>query len=358
MASLTKDFYDSYIKYKDSKNTLNQVNAYNNAYKNQPAYNDSYAERLENMYSNIAGKKDIDVTNNDAYKQYAAQANALSGLAIAGNQSYAQSLTGGYGSTYAPSVARQGINRAVIDNSAAQPNFALATQNINEQETDRLVSAAGTAANTASNELNDYQQRLRNANDFAKSAYERYSDEKNRAYSQYLDNQNYAADRYWNSVENNNTIAERAMKNTENERSYEMSSYDTYNDIAANKCAEYRINENNDGMKSYLDGLVSAGKITQYMADNLYNKYEYTPSERSYSSYETADGSGYEEETVGYDDNIPKGIRMQVSMNRTKEGQKNTIKRLFDSGKISKEQANQLAFDYKFASKGEEPEWL
>lgn len=352
-----------YTGYNDH-NTDWTYTRYRNVNNIKPQYNRTYAEELENAYSNLAKRKEFDIANDEVYKQYAAQANALSGLAISGNQSQAQNLTGGYGSSYAPSVAMQGINRAYADNSASKTGFAEASQNIYQNETQRLYERAGLASDRVDNELNNYKEKLGAAQAMRESAYRRYDDDRSRYYNQFTDNRDY-----WSSqaqmdtgqqqfkAEYNQTEAnqKRDYQQTETaqKRDYQLNSYDTYNSIAATKCAKYADAGNNSGMKAYLNGLVSAGKITQYMADDLYEKYAEDLSAYGGSSdgSSIAGMSGYMYDkngnlvpfTTGSDgSDVGKGIIWEIGMNRSTAGQLSKIERLFNDNKITEEQARYL----------------
>ncbi len=289
-------YYNRFSKaHTPSASTKNTLNTYNSLYNKQPKYNKTYAQQLESAYSNLSKRKDFDIANDEVYKQYAAQANALSGLAISGNQAQAQGLTGGYGSTYAPAVARQGMNRAYADNQASRADFALASQNIYNRESERLAYAADTAANASAQELDSYKQKLANAQANYGMAYDRYADTRDYDYTRFKDNQDYWANRHWFNEDRSRYNAEYSMTDLDNKRSYELKTYDTYNSIAATKCSKYADAGNNSGMKAYLNGLVKAGKLTQYMADNLYDKYSeeinnaYAPKQSSSDTSKSSD---------------------------------------------------------------------
>lgn len=272
MANNRYKFYNYNSPYKDNdaiRNARSNLVALSN---NAPVYSNSYADQLEGIYNKIRGRQAFDYNpENDAtYRQYADQYRALVGLAVAGNQAQAQDLTGGYGSTYAPEVARQGLARLNTGVEMAQPAFLQLGQAAYDVNGDTLYNMYGAGADRRADELAAFNKdadvwnyRLGNAaNEFDKLSdigYERKSFNRNRQYS----------------------LAGIKADANQNKIDMKLAKYDTYNQLAGNKCADYNAKGDNKGMKAYLQGLVKAGKLTQYMADNLYKQYEYTPPKRS-----------------------------------------------------------------------------
>ena len=274
-----------------SKNTKKKYNQVNNAYTESsgvvnarnnlaamankaPVYQNSYADQLNDIYGRIKNGYQYDPQNDTAFRRYAEEYNALSGLAIAGNQAQAQGLTGGYGSTYAPEVASQGLARLRESVNDAQPAFY-------QQGLDTIKSQYQAAADARNDELENYGKQADAYNNQYAMAQKRYSDLRDFNYNKFNDSRDFWANQYKFEQDSSNFNAELKQKNTQNEREYKLKSYDVYNSIAANKCADYNDKKNNKGMKAYLDGLVKAGKITRYMADNLYKQYKYTAPARS-----------------------------------------------------------------------------
>lgn len=277
MASIKKK-YNSYLSpYKDNKATNTARNTLLAASGNMPAYKDSYANQIKDIYGRIKTGNNFTYNpdNDAAYRSYADQYRALAGLAIAGNHAQAQDLTGGFGSTYAPEVAQQGLAR--FNPEAAQPAFLQMAENTYMANNDRLNDVYNAAAAMREDEFNNWQQKINNYNDRLNLAAQRYEDERNFAYQKYGDNRDYWTDRYNAEIQQKQNDKEYNLKLKE----LQLKSYDTYNNLAGNKCADFNEKKDNKGMKAYLAGLVKAGKITQYMADNLFKQYKYVPPAKS-----------------------------------------------------------------------------
>ena len=272
MANSRYKYYNYNSPYKDNKGIVNARNnllALDNAL---PSYNNSYADQREGIYNKIKGREAFDYNpNNDAaYRQYADQYRALVGLAVAGNQAQAQDLTGGYGSTYAPEVARQGEARLNTGVEMAQPAFLQLGQTAYDVNGDTLLNMYGAGADRRNDELEAYARENDIWNDKYNLAAQRYNDLQSRGMERHANNRNFGYSMYNLNVEKQ-----------QGDKEYQLAKYDTYNQLAGNKCADYNEKGDNKGMKAYLDGLVKAGKITQYMADNLYKQYKYTPPKSS-----------------------------------------------------------------------------
>ncbi len=276
--------------YKGSNAAYNESNDVKNARNNliamqgqAPAYQNSYANQLKDIYSKIQNGQDFNYNpdNDVAFRRFADEYNALSGLAIAGNQQQAQDLTGGYGSTYAPEVANQGLANMQANVNNAQPYFMEMAQEAYKADNDRLNNAYGAAASARDDELAQFTKQADAYNDKSKFAQQQYSDERSFDYNKYNDNRNFWANQYEFEQQSDNFNKELAQTDKQNEREYKLNSYSTYEKLASAKCTKYGDNKNNKGMKAYLKGLVKSGKITQYMADNLYDQYKYTAPKSS-----------------------------------------------------------------------------
>lgn len=266
-------FYDYNSPYKDSKGITNARNSLLAV--QAPTYNNSFKDQIEGIYGKIKNRQDFDYNpdNDAAYRQYADQYRALVGLAVAGNQAHAQQFTGGYGSTYAPEVARQGEALINANVEAAQPAFYQLAQNKYDMETEQLRNMYGAAADRRNAELEEFGRQADIYNDKYQRAADYYNMLEDRGYDRYMGNREFNYNQQQMNIEQDQANKE-----------YKLEKYDTYYNLAGNKCADYNAKGDNKGMKAYLDGLVKAGKLTQYMADNLYKSNEYTPPKRRRSS--------------------------------------------------------------------------
>lgn len=349
-----------------SKNTKNKYNRSNAAYKDDnalkqqkksllsasgkaPEYKNSYINQLRDIFNNIKSNQnfDYDPRNDAAYRRFADEYNALSGLAIAGNQQQAQDLTGGFGSTYAPEVAQQGLASLKENAANAQPYFLENAQEAYKADNDRLKNMYQATADARKEELDNYYKKATLFNENYKDAAQKYSDARNFNYNSYNDNRTFWAQQY--DAEQSQTNKDRQYKQTEkdNQRDYTLKSYSVYQQLAETKAYKYNKNKNNKGLKSYLNGLVKSGKITKYMADNIYEKYKYTAPKtggrkrsgnKNKFEYKNngsgviriVDNAGNVLKTYssGTDKSytVKTGMLQQIGMSRSKEGQKNAIK--------------------------------
>jgi hypothetical protein len=277
MAVYRDDYDKANTAYREN-NTVTQARSNMNALATQyPQYANTYANQINDIYSQIKQGNDFNYNpNNDAaYRRYAEEYNALAGLAVAGNQAQAQGLTGGYGSTYAPEVANQGLARMQAGAAGAQPAFLQAAQSAYMANQDQLNNMYQAAANAQKNELSQYQKAADAYNQRMAFARQRYGDAQKFDYQNYNDARNAYAKQYQFDTELAQKEQELAFEQEQAERDREFKSYEVYNKLASTKCSEYKENMDNSGMRAYLDGLVKEGKITQYMADTLYNQYKY-----------------------------------------------------------------------------------
>ncbi len=354
-------------KYKKSNAAYQENNGIKNARNNlksitgkEPAYQNSYSNQLNDIYNKIKSGTDFnyDPRNDAAFRRFAEEYNALSDLAIAGNQQQAQDLTGGYGSTYAPEVANQGAARIKDNVLNAQPYFMEMAQEAYKADNDRLNNMYNAAASARDDELTEFGRQADAYNERNKLAQQQYTDSRNFNYNKYNDNRNYWSKQYEFEQSTDNFNKELKQANKQNERQYKLNTYDVYNKLAATKCAGYNEKKNNKGMKAYLNGLVKEGKITQYMADNLYKQYKYTAPKLSGGRHKNSGGGN---NPGGYIDDGPASpfngndttydfiyshssiVNRRVNLN----GVNADIKKYYEKGKLTAEEAAYLRQYYK-----------
>ncbi|MBR1763488.1 MAG: hypothetical protein IJ731_09025 [Eubacterium sp.] len=291
----TKNKYEKYSSpYQESNSLINAKNKLAQMANRSPELSNNYETQLKDMYGKIKSGKPFSYNpdNDAAYRRFADEYNALAGLAIEGNQQQAQGLTGGYGSTYAPEVASQGLQRLREGAENAMPLFMEQAQKAYMANSDADINALNAGISARKDEINDYANRANAYNNQYDMAQKVYSDSRDFDYSKYTNNREYWAKEYQQEQEQANKEAE-----------YQLQIYDTYNKLAANKCADYADKKNNSGMKAYLNGLVKEGKLTKYMADNLYKQYKYTAPSRGGSGGRSSRSSSVESSSgTAYDD--------------------------------------------------------
>ena len=268
VSSKTKKKYGGYLSssYSPASSVASAAYKLSKLSRGLPEFRDSYAERLRNLYQGIkdSGEFDYYAQNDAAYRAFADEYNALAQLMGAGNALTANSLTGGYGSSYSADVSNQGTARIAEDVRNAIPEFerlAFETKTVND---DMLKAMYDSASKLRSDELSEYSKLSDVYLNQLEAAQRNYSDARDFDYRRFSDNRDYWTEQFNNEVSNANREKELALK-----------SYDVYNKLAQIKCDEFNEKKNNKGMRNYLDSLVKEGKITKYMADNLYNQNKY-----------------------------------------------------------------------------------
>ena len=240
-----------------------------------PDYADSYSKQLSDIYNRIKASPGFSYNpeNDGAYRSFADEYNALGALAIAANQQQAQELTGGAGSSYAPEVSAQGLSRIKDSAENAIPSFLKNAGEAYAANEDVYKSIYQAAANAKKSELESYSALADAYNKYNSEMQKEYADARNSDYSEYTADRDFWNAQYQNELEGEN-----------NEKKLELKKYDVYKELAENKCADFKEKQNNKGMRSYLDGMVKEGKLTRYLADELYRRYKYeAPAVRSSS---------------------------------------------------------------------------
>ena len=250
-----------------------------------PAYSDSYSKQLSDIYSKIKNSREFSYNpeNDAAYRRFADEYNALGALAAASNQQQAQELTGGAGSTYAPEVSSQGLSQLKEEAENAIPSFLKNAEEAYAANEDAYKSIYEAASNAKKSELEDYGALAAAYNKYNDQLQKEYSDAQSSDYSQYNANRDFLNAQHQNELEAEN-----------DEKKLELKKYDVYTELAENKCADFKEKQNNKGMKSYLDKMVKEGKLTRYLADELYRRYKYeAPAVRSSSGGRRSSGGRY-----------------------------------------------------------------
>lgn len=240
-----------------------------------PVYSDSYSAQLSDIYGRIKDSREFSYSpdNDSAYRRFADEYNALSALAIAGNQQQAQELTGGAGASYAPEVSAQGLARIQEGAKDAIPSFLQNAEGAYMANEDLYKNIYQAISNAKKSELDDYSSLANAYNKYDAEMQKEYSDARNFDYGKYSSDRDFWSTQYQNELEGENAEKKLALKK-----------YDVYEEIAENKCADFKEKQNNKGMKSYLDSMVKEGKLTRYLADELYRRYKYVAPAVSSSS--------------------------------------------------------------------------
>jgi hypothetical protein len=312
-----------------------------------PYYENSYADELKSIYQKIKDAPEFEYSsdNDAAYRSFADEYRALAALAVAGNQAQAQGMTGGYGASYADAAASQNLQSLNESAENAKPAFLENAQEAYAANNDLLKQMFQAASGARDSELEDFTQSASAYNNALKAAQTAYADTRDFDYSKYSENRDFWDKQYENELDNENK-----------QKQLELKKYDVYKQLAADKCSEFNEKKNNKGMKNYLDNLVKEGKLTSYLANQLYQKYRYTASSsgrRSRSSGRSGSG-GRSSTTQGkFDPNsgwVPDEKILQFVNLNNRAGSFNTavywIERLIKEKKLDKNE--KLNYVYYF----------
>lgn len=157
---------------------------------NRPAdYVSRNKEAMDSLTGQIGSGFDWD-TGSKAYQQYRAQAQANAAASAENAQANAAMLAGGYGSSYADSVAKQGQQQALSGIDNAVPGLRGQALSEYQNQQNDLLSALSGMANTEALDRSAYGSKFAN-----------YT-----AWQNFLANQSEQArnenDRYWNNLWN------------------------------------------------------------------------------------------------------------------------------------------------------------
>ena len=157
---------------------------------NRPAdYVSRNKDAMDSLTGQIGSGFDWD-TGNKAYQQYRAQAQANAAASAENAQANAAMLAGGYGSSYADSVAKQGQQQALSGIDNAVPGLRGQALSEYQNQQNDLLSALSGMANTEALDRSAYGSNFANY----------------KAWQNFLANQSEQArnenDNYWNNLWN------------------------------------------------------------------------------------------------------------------------------------------------------------
>ena len=355
VSSKTKKKYNSYLSsaYSPSDAVVSAAAAAGDFRDMQGVFNDSYANSLRTLYNSIKNSPDFNYNaqNDLAYRHFAQEYNALSQLMGAGNAALANSLSGGFGSTYAADAANIGSQRIAQNAKSFIPEFEKLAFDSHIANSDYLRAVYQSALNLRDNELKAYSDSAKNYLAQFDAARRYYSDERDFDYKKYSDNRDFTAENYKTEQENSNA-----------DKKLQLKSYGVYEKLAQKKCDEFYEKQDNKGMRAYLNSLVKEGKITSYMADNLYQKNKYTApktrsssgSSRGYSSRRSSSKSRNKSGDDKYsarDHFIPKkSALMYINMHNRAEDYSTALRlidELIKSGEIDKDERLLYVYYYR-----------
>lgn len=206
------------------------------------AYESPYADRINQLYDQIMGRKDFsyDFNADPIYQQYKDRYIQNGQRAMQDTMAEAAALTGGYGNSYASTAGN------------------LAYQQYLSGLNDVLPDLYGDAYNRYVQEGNDLYSQLEAAQGMDETAYGRYVDE----YNKYLSDRDFEYQRQQDDLEQSNYERELALQ--------------TGTQVGADNSPAYAtVLGNAKEMKSskvlsYLQKMVDGGYITQAESDYIY----------------------------------------------------------------------------------------
>ena len=181
---------------KNSLINLSSIQDYN------PYYQNSYANELKSIYQKIKEAPDFNYSseNDAAYRKFADEYNALAALAIADNQAQAQNLTGGYGSSYADTVASQSLQALNESAENAKPQFLENAEAAYAANNDALKELYQAVSGASESELADYTSTAEAYNAALKAAQKEYGDTRDFDFDNQSQNRDFWAEQYANEL--------------------------------------------------------------------------------------------------------------------------------------------------------------
>lgn len=202
---------------------------------NHPAdYVSRNKDAMDSLTGQIGSGFDWD-TGSKAYQQYRAQAQANAAASAENAQANAEMLAGGYGSSYADSVAKQGQQQAMSGIDNAVPGLRGQALSEYQNQQNDLLSALSGMANTEALDRSAYGSNFANY----------------KAWQNFLANQSEQArnenDNYWNTVKN---IGSAALTAYDGYKGYTQQQWE--NDFAREQW-EYNKNrtDQSDALNAY-----------------------------------------------------------------------------------------------------------
>lgn len=169
---------------------------------NRPAdYTSANKDAMDSVTGQVGSGFDFD-TASKAYQQYRQQAQANAGASAEDAKANAALLAGGYGSSYADSVAAQGAQQALSGIDNALPNLRSQALTEYQNQQNSLLNALSGMANTEALDQSAYGSNLANYQN--RQAFLANQSEQAR-------NEN---DNYWNNLWNKVLTAGNVVKNT------------------------------------------------------------------------------------------------------------------------------------------------
>lgn len=228
---------------------------------NRPAdYVSRNKDAMDSLTGQIGSRFDWD-TGNKAYQQYRAQAQANAAASAENAQANAAMLAGGYGSSYADSVAKQGQQQALSGIDNAVPGLRGQALSEYQNQQNDLLSALSGMANTEALDRSAYGSNFAN-----------YT-----AWQNFLANQSEQArnenDNYWNNLWNTvKNIGSAALTAYDGYKGYTQQQWE--NDFAREQW-EYNKNrtDQSDALNAYQQAFNLYTQGAGDAASDVLNRY-------------------------------------------------------------------------------------
>lgn len=287
---------NSYGTYPEGQSVIDARNSLKTHEENKPSDWNSVTEGQEYMAAYNAYKNrpafSYDLNGDALYQQYKDKYINQGRLAMADTMGQAAAMTGGYGSSYAVTAGNQAYQSQLQNLNDIVPQLYQMAYDRYSQEGQDLMnqySLAKDIYNTKYGEhrdkVSDYNTELARLTDFynnerafyrgawesdrtydqtaAKNAYDReygaWQDTQNRLYQSVRDQ---VADYQWSKTYEQKTSGGDEDKLSLGDRAK-----------IEEKCENYAIDGNTDGLKAYLKSLYNEGYITKDQYANLYEQY-------------------------------------------------------------------------------------
>ena len=325
----------SYGDYVESDTVVQAQAALNAAQAAKPgAYSSQWQAQIDDILARISGREDFsyDVNGDALYQQYKDQYMQGGKMAMQDTMGQAAAMTGGYGNSYAASVGNQAYQGYLQQLNDKVPELAQMAYDRYQQEGQDMLDLYALYSDQEDADYGRYRDSVSDYLTERDYAAGRYDSERSYDYSKYADERDFAygdyrndvadeqwqtqydesvrqyneqfeygkerdavADRQWQQQYDesqrqfNESIAEdrRQFNKTYafNKQQYDDSKASGNNSAALEHVSsissadlvttlkDYRADEDNEGLASFLDDCVATGRLTEEQADNYYAKY-------------------------------------------------------------------------------------
>ncbi len=193
-------FEESGNDYVQSENVANAYNNLQQAISGKPAFQSTYASKLDELYGQLMNRDKFNYNfNEDAmYQMYKDQYQQGGQRAMRDTMGQAAAMTGGYGSSYAQTAGQQTYQGYLQELNQLIPQLRQQAYEEYRDEGQDLLNKYNITSNAYDREYGQYRDAVGDWQSDRSFDYGMYSDERNFDYNKYQADRNYWQNEYWN----------------------------------------------------------------------------------------------------------------------------------------------------------------